>query len=83
MSCPPCNLDYVVIYPTSFVAHVATKGATRDVFDIIPTEEAVWQSTRLEDVDMSKKVRSFLWEHARDIYRFRKFWNNTGNPGGR
>ena len=50
------------------MAHGGSYGATSEVFDVIPTWEAIWQGTGLEDVDTRKKIRSFLWENAHDIY---------------
>ena len=57
------------------------KAATKEIFGITPTDEAIWKGIRNKDI--TKKIRDFLWKHAHGIYRLGKFWDHIPGYEGR
>jgi hypothetical protein len=51
--------------------------ATKEIFDVTPTEPAIWKSMRHKDI--TKKIRDFLWKNAHGLYRLGNFWSHI--PG--
>ena len=57
------------------------KAAMKEIFEVTPTEKAIWGSLRHKDI--SKKIRDFLWKHMHGIYRLGKFWTHIPGYGER
>lgn len=57
------------------------KIATKEIFDMTPTDEAIWKDIRNKDI--TKKIRDFLWKHVHRIYRLGKFWDHIPGYKGR
>jgi hypothetical protein len=54
------------------------KACAEAYYDIIPTQEAVWKSTRHKD--LTRKTRVFLWRSTHDAFKIEKSWKNIENP---
>ena len=50
------------------------QACAQEYYDLTPTPEAVWKSTKHKD--LTKKTQEFLWKSTHDAFKIRKFWNN-------
>ena len=53
------------------------QACVEELFDITPTPEAVWRSTRHKD--LTKKTQDFLWKCIHDAFKIGRFWSRIEN----
>ena len=53
------------------------QACVEELFDIAPTPEAVWRSTRHKD--LTKKTQDFLWKCIHDAFKIGRFWSRIEN----